>query len=178
MEAVLNAVEWEDSQPSEGSESPLNSLLHTLKSQAVAALAEDSRVKQEVEGARRVLVRTAEAAASALERLAHAEEQLEYKWAKLAALLSEVKQLERERHEALMLAQQLGSLEAEGGLPEISEGEFLRELEMGADTQHMPVPESGRGSHAHSHEEALRPVAELRSALKQVVHAHAHSRLR
>ncbi|MGQ0508893.1 MAG: hypothetical protein ACT4TC_26625 [Myxococcaceae bacterium] len=142
-------------------------MLHTLKAQANAALADDARVKREVENARRVLTHTAEVAADALDRLAHAEEQLEMKWAQLASLLSEVKSLEMERHEAMVLAQQLAELASEGRVSSAS-------LDDEEDGQEMDPAESAVLM-------ALEPrqtsVADLRAALKQVVQSIPSSRL-
>jgi hypothetical protein len=68
-------------------------------------------MKREVEEARRVLMRTAEAASAAERQLLHVEKRVEEKWAVLATLLSELRMLEAERHEALMLARQFSELE-------------------------------------------------------------------
>lgn len=173
MEATVQLNDAVDSSGSEGVESSLNSLLHTLRTRAAAALAEEARVKHEVDSARRVLVRTAEAAAGALERLAHAEEQLEYKWAKLATLLCEVKELERERHEAMLLAQQLGSIEAEGGpLDVIEDADAASSLESELDDAPLAAVSGAERNVLPS------PVADLRTALKQVSHSSLGTRFR
>src|SRR4051812_10046400 len=61
--------------------------LQNLKAQAKSVLADDDRVKPEVEQARRVLLQTSRAASGALQQLEHTEQQLEEKWSILGALL-------------------------------------------------------------------------------------------
>lgn len=142
----------------------LSAHLQTLRAQATAALADDARVKAEVEQARRVLQRTAETASNALARLAQTEAQLEEKWALLVALLADVRQLEHERHEALKLAEQLSSLEAEEELLAMESGDDLED-EADEDREHqsdVTVSSTSLGPDAG---------ADLRAAFKQVVSA-------
>ena len=147
---------------------PLSSLLQTLKAQANVALDDDLRVQREVENARRVLLRTAEAASGALERLSHAEEQLEQKWAQLATLLTEVKSLELERHEAMMLAQQLASIEVDPPEREVSDDELFHDVDLAAEPSVLVAMDS---------QARQSPVADLRAALKHVVQTLPPSRL-
>lgn len=85
---------------------PLSNLLQLLKMQAGAALADDAKIQREVKEAQSLLGWVSEETTQALRKLNRVEVELDEKWGQLAALLTEVKQLETERAEVLEVARQ------------------------------------------------------------------------